>query len=250
MDLFDVVRACFRRWYVVLPLLLIAGWFSYHTYSSVKPVYYSSSVVGIAPPNSQIPYTEAGAAVSRNGLLDAGGPTLIMNMAIFGLRAPSVVSQVVAAGGKADYSVKMFPVPASSPPLPLLMIEATEANPIDAARTVQLVTGQADSALHAIQQQAGIREEMMVRGLVVSPPAPPGMGVPSRTRSTAAVSVAGVLLAVIVGVLADVLLSRPPARRRHSWQQQSSSALADEATSPSCESPTEHAATANISMGN
>ena len=51
MDLFDVVRSCFRRWYVVLPLLLIAAWFAHDIYTSVKPVYYSNAVVGLAAPN-------------------------------------------------------------------------------------------------------------------------------------------------------------------------------------------------------
>lgn len=49
MDLFDVIRSCARRWYVLIPLLLVVGWFSYDVYSSVKPVYYSSAVIGLAP---------------------------------------------------------------------------------------------------------------------------------------------------------------------------------------------------------
>ena len=54
MDLFDVVRSCIRRWYVVLPLLLIVAWYSHQIYASAKPVYYSSAVIGVAPPNTQV----------------------------------------------------------------------------------------------------------------------------------------------------------------------------------------------------
>ncbi len=50
MDLFDVARSCFRRWYVLLPLLAITAWYSYSTYSSVQPVYYANTIIGLAPP--------------------------------------------------------------------------------------------------------------------------------------------------------------------------------------------------------
>ena len=88
MDLFDVARSCFRRWYVFLPLLLIVGWFSYSVYSSVKPVYYSNAVIGIAPPSTRVDNVAPGVPLPRNGLLDIGGASLIANMTALGLREP------------------------------------------------------------------------------------------------------------------------------------------------------------------
>src|SRR5262249_5148276 len=102
VDLFDVAGSCFRRWYVMLPVLLITFWFSYTSYKSVQPVYYSNVVIGIAPPSTRVDSTAPGAEVRRNGLLDAGGAALVANMARIGLRDPAVVSQVVAAGGLPD----------------------------------------------------------------------------------------------------------------------------------------------------
>ena len=115
MDLFDVARSCFRRWYVFLPLLLIVAWFSHSVYSSVKPVYYSNAVIGLAPPSTRVDNVAPGVPLPRNGLLDIGGAPLIANMAAVGLREPSVVDRVVAAGGLPDYVSKMFPVPATMP---------------------------------------------------------------------------------------------------------------------------------------
>jgi hypothetical protein len=218
VDLFDVVRSCFRRWYVVLPLLLIALWFSHRVYNSAKPVYYSNAAVSVAPPNIQVPVGTPGAAVPRNGLEDVGGATLIPNLLVFGLSDPSVVAQVVAAGGQANYTVKMFPVPATSPELPLIMIEASEPDPIAASKTVALVVAQTDPALRTLQQQAGVPDDQMVKALVVSPPSAPAGGMPSRTKSTMTIAAAGAGIAILVGLVVDVLLMRWKAHRRNRRQ--------------------------------
>ena len=184
MDLFDVARSCFRRWYVVLPLLLVAGWFSHHVYTSTKPVYYSQAVFGVTPPSTRLDQTELGVPVPRNGLLDLGGASLITNLAVIGMRDPSVVAQVVAAGGEANYTARMFPVPGTMPELPLVMVEATEPDPVAASKTVELVLAQANPTLDGLQKQANVPVDQMVRSFVVSPPSAPVAGVPSRTKST------------------------------------------------------------------
>jgi hypothetical protein len=159
-----------------------------------------------------------GEEVPRNGLLDVGGATLVTNLAVIGLRDPSVQARVVAAGGKPDYWTRMFPVPASMPELPLIMIEATEPDPIAASKTVELVVAQADSTLRTLQQQASVPDDQMVKAFVVSPPSAPAAGMPSRTRSTIAVFVAGAGLAILAGLVVDVLLMRWKARRQKRQQ--------------------------------
>lgn len=213
MDLFDVVRSCFRRWYVMLPLLLATGWFAHNTYVSVKPIYYSSAVIGLAPANSQIQYAPAGGQVPRNGLLDAGGVSLMANMAVLRMRDPVVIGQVVAAGGRSDYGAKMFPGPASAPQLPLIMIEMGSPTPESTTKTLQLAASQADPVLRAIQQESGVPDELMVRAISVSPPSQPVVATPSRTKATITIVIAGVLLAVLVTVIIDVISQRWSARR-------------------------------------
>ena len=141
---------------MVLPLLLIAAWYSHHVYTSVKPVYYSQAVIGVSPPDKRIDQAAPGEGVPRNGLLDLGGASLITNMATLGLGDSSVRGQVAAAGGKPDYTVRMFPVPGTMPELPMIMIEATEPDAVSASKTVELVVAQAGSALRTLQQQANV----------------------------------------------------------------------------------------------
>jgi hypothetical protein len=218
VDLFDVARSCFRRWYVVLPLMLITTWFAYNAYTSVKPVYYSNAVIGLAPPSSRLDQSELGVPVPRNGLLDVGGAPLIAQMGAIGLSDPSVVQRVVAAGGQPNYISKLFPVPATSPPLPLIMIEATENQSADAIKTVEAVIAQADSTMRNLQAQAGVPDGQMVQTFMVSPPSQPAAGTPSRTRSTISIFLAGAGLSVLIGTVIDVvLMRRKPRAQKHRY---------------------------------
>jgi hypothetical protein len=224
VDLFDVVRSCFRRWYVLLPLLAITIWYSHQAYTAVKPVYYSQAVIGLAPPSFRLDQAAtAGQPVPRNGLLDVGGAPLLANMSALGLRQPAVVNRVVAAGGLPDYTAKLFPVSATSPPIPLVMIEETAPDPAPATKTLQLVTNEMTASLETIQQQARVPADMMVESFVVSPPSEPIAAMPTRTRSTMSIFVAGLGLSVLVTVLVDVLLVRRRNRIKAAPQEASSS---------------------------
>lgn len=216
MDLFDVARSCVRRWYVFLPLLLLAAWFSYGKYTAVQPVYYSQAVIGFAGPSARVEYAEAGVPVARNGLIDVGGASLLANMTALGLREPAVVDTVVAGGGLSDYSSKMFPTPTGVGTIPLVMVEETNPDPEATLRTLELVMSQSAETVKNLQRQAGVAQDQMATALVVMPPTTPSAAMPSRTRSTVATFVAGAGLTVLLTVLVDVLLTRLLARRRRS----------------------------------
>ncbi|WP_420749511.1 hypothetical protein [Rhodococcus sp. O3] len=214
MDLFDVARSCFRRWYVLLPLLAISVWYSYSVYSSVQPVYYANTVIGLAPPSVRQDSPSAGGEIRRNGLLDVGGASLVANLTALGLREPTVVDRVVAAGGSPDYTAKAFPTPPPNPQLPMVFVEQTSSDPAEVTKTLELVAAQAEVTLRTLQQQARVPEDQMVTPFVVTPPGTPVAAMPTRTRSTIAILAAGTGLSILVTVLADVLLTRLRSGRR------------------------------------
>ncbi|MFL6088065.1 MAG: hypothetical protein ACJ74F_33875 [Mycobacterium sp.] len=225
MDLFDVARSCLRRWYLLLPMLLVVGWYGYAAYNSVIPVYYANTVIGLAPPNSRVENVDAGVPLPRNGLLEAGGATLIANMTSIGLQQQSVVDKVVASGGLPDYYAKMLPVPPGIPQPPLIIVEITSAKREAVSRTLELVIAQAEDTLTSLQEQARVPQDQMVRTLLVSPPTTPAAAMPSRMKSTITIFVAGAGLAVLVTVLADVLLTHFISRVRRRRQAQSEVAV-------------------------
>lgn len=209
-----MARSCARRWYIFVPLLLVTAWFSHSTYTSVKPVYYSQAVIGLAPPSSKVENVPQGEPVSRNALLDIGGASLVANMAAMKLKESAVVDKVAAAGGLSDYVARMFPVPATSPPMPMILVESSNGDPAAVTRTLELVLGQADGALRDIQAPAQVPTNLMVAPFVVSPPSAPAAGMPSRMRSTVAIFIAGAGLSVLMTVVADLLLTSLKSRMR------------------------------------
>ena len=211
MDLFDVVRACFRRWYVFLPLVAIVAMYSHSVYNAVTPVYYSNAVIGLAPPSARVEYVEAGVPMSRNGLLDAGGAPLLANLTVFALREPAVVERVAAQGGLGYYGAKIFQV-SQTLELPLIMIEITAADPALVTKTLNLVLAEADGATRSMQQQARVPNDQMVFPFVASPPIPPMAAMPSRLQSTVSIAVAGAGLTILLSVLIDVILTRRRSR--------------------------------------
>jgi hypothetical protein len=251
VDLFDVVRSCLRRWYIVLPLLLFVAWYSHHVYTSAKPVYYSNALVGVSLSNTHIDVPPQGVAVPRNGLVDGGGgTTLLANMVALNLNSPSAAAQVISAGGEANYTSKMFPVPAGMQQLPMVMIEATEPDPAAASKTVALVVAQTAPTLLKLQQQASVPDDQMATSFVVSPPSVPAAGMPSRTKSTIAVFVAGAGLAILIGVVVDVLLMRwkPRRQKRHQKRVQTSDGADTGDGARNVDLQDEHAAADEVAM--
>jgi hypothetical protein len=214
--LFDVLKSCARRWYVLVPLVLITTFYSYSVYSSAKPVYYSQAIIGLAPPSSRFDSAPNGEPTPRNGLLDIGGAALIANMASLSLREPAVIDQVVAGGGRPDYIARMYPTPPNTPQLPMIMIEETAPDAESAAKTLELVLAQANAAVRNPQVQAQVPQDLLVDSFVVAPPTSPAGGTPSRIRSTLAIFIGGMGLSVLAAVVLDVVLTR---RRKTSAPQ-------------------------------
>ena len=153
-----------------------------------------------------------GSGLPRNGLMEAAGPSFIAQLVVLAMKDPGVVARVVADGGQPNYEVKMFPVLPNSPQLPLLMVEATEPDPASSQKTVQVVSQQVPVVLRQVQAQAGVPDELQVRGISPAPPSPPVAAAPSRTKSGVALILGGVLLSILAAVIVDTV--RTPIGKR------------------------------------
>jgi len=227
MDSFNLKRSCYRRWYVILPLLLITAWYSYHFYGKVQPVYSAKSVIGLAAPNFRVIQTDPGAEVHRNGLLDVGGEQMIAEQAVLALRGPSVVDRVVAAGGVPWYVSKTLSSNSYEGQLPLITINVTASKPATVTKTLEIVFAQSQVTLRTLQQQAQVPEDQMITPFLVSPPSAPTAAYTARVPSTTHRFIVGVGLSILLTVLVDVLLTR-----RKSRAQQRRQALVEASAGP------------------
>jgi hypothetical protein len=96
----------------------------------------------------------------------------------------------------------------------MIMLEVSNADPAAVSKTLEILVGQTEVTLRNLQQQAQVPDAQMVTSIVVSAPSAPVGAMPSRTRSTVAVFLAGAGLAVLMTVLLDALLTRHKAKRR------------------------------------
>ncbi len=226
MDSFNLKRSCVRRWYVIVPLLLMAAWYSQHFYGTVQPVYSAKTVIGLTPPSLEVSRYAPGTVIPRNGLLDVGGARLIANQVALGLREASVSDRVVAAGGAPWYVANLLRAEPNEQ-LPIIVIESTANKPTEVTTTLDLLVAQSAVTVRTLQQQAHIPEDQMVTPFVVSPPRTPSAGYPTRMRSASLRFLAGVGVSILLTVLVDVLLTR-----RKSRAQQRKQALVEAATGP------------------
>jgi hypothetical protein len=225
MDSFTLKQSCVRRWYVIVPLLLMTAWYSHHFYGTVQPVYSAKTLIGLTAPSFRAGQTAPGAEIPRNGLLDVGGAGLIANQVALRLRGPSVVDRVVAAGGVPWYVVSLLP--GTREQLPIIVIQGTASKPTQVTTTLEVLIAQSAVTLRTLQQQAQVQEDRMVTPFVVLPPSTPSAANPTRVRSTFERFLAGVGVSILLTVLVDVLLAR-----RKSRAQQRKQALVEAAAGP------------------
>ena len=98
------------------------------------------------------------------------------------------------------------------------MIEASSPDPALVAQTIELVSAQGEGTLIGLQERAGVPPEVMLHTYPLGSVGEPVPAMPSRTRSTVAVFVAGVGLAVLLTVLVDIYMVRRKARRSEARQ--------------------------------
>ena len=91
--------------------------------------------------------------------------------------------------------------------------KATNGDPDKVSKTLGLVLVKANVVLQSLQEHAQVPADQMVTPFEVAPPSTPSPGMPSRTRSTAAIFLAGVGLSILLTVVLDVLLARFRVRR-------------------------------------
>jgi hypothetical protein len=92
--------------------------------------------------------------------------------------------------------------------LPLIMIDTIQDDPQVAIKTVQAAVDQAEPILRNLQQTAGVADNLMAHALITGAPTVSGGVTESRIKTTVIISVLGVLISLLIGVVVDVILSR------------------------------------------
>lgn len=205
MDLLGVLRACVRRWYVFLPIVLLTAWLGRDQYQQAQPEYTSTATVVIAP-STELVYnrgrqTDTGLVVTSpfNG---SEGPRVLAGLLARALNTATVREQLLPAGGAAVTATRDVQEDSTVVTLQVVAGSAqADAVALDAVRQG------ADGVLAQIQYDAGAPEGQLYSAVSGGPVDPPLVAYPDRVRGVVAIGLAGVLVAVVLSVVAQSLMA-------------------------------------------
>ena len=201
MDLFSILGACLRRWYVVLPIFAITAVLAFQSYFAVQESFtgsVSQVVLGpIKPATDQEPAVDDGG----NPYSGQGGARFASAVLTRNINSTTFMDRMGLEPGSG------FAIEATnSANQPILLIEATAPTPDEVFVVLKNATKQAAKVLDEVQAAAGADKNSRYR---LAPAVPPGSVedvTPSRLRSAGAIFVVGIGLAAAVANAVDLIL--------------------------------------------
>jgi capsular polysaccharide biosynthesis protein len=208
VDLWKMVRILMRRWYVAVPLVLLALVGGLWVREGVQPGYTVTANVLVLPPSAgTVSTTEGVQVVPVNPLLGFSGSTQIAARALAILaQSTDFRARVDAGGGVASYSV------ATTEGNPILAIQVESKDEVLALQVASQVIDELGEELD--RQQPSARPEQRLSLQTLAAPTVAAVD-DSRLRASVVAAAIGTVLALALTVLLDGLLSRN-ARHRSS----------------------------------
>lgn len=213
MDLFGIVGTTLRRWYVFLPIMLVATLFAVQSYQAVEPRYSGSVSVVVLPslpPGMTEEEAEAAAAAAES---DAPNPYGGSGGTRF---AAAVLSRNINGAAFAnrldlpDDANISFSASASQQQ-PMIRFDAEASNPEAVVAALDAISTEANVVLNEFQAEAGAPQATRYR---VAPAVPVGDiedVTPSRMRNAGAILVMGLVAGAVAATVVDSAIAR---RRR------------------------------------
>ena len=152
MDLWDLTRLLFRRWYVAVPMILLTIGAGAFTVIRVEPDYIATAHIQLLPPATvlQAPINTAKTPTStpRNPWLDLGLGAIGTATSVT-LQDKAVIKQMEAADLSDTFTITM------EDQIPLMTIEAVGGSPAQARQTVEYLTKAFDRNIATLQNSYG-----------------------------------------------------------------------------------------------
>lgn len=199
MNVVDTLRALVRRWYIVVPGIVVAGVLAAFVFAQGKTEYERSASMLLIPAETSIPK-------DANPFLYISGLGQTADVLVRAVGAPAVVDDIVDEHPDVEVVVERDPTTAS----PLLVIKVTSTVDAEAALVLDTMIEDTHEILATLQDDESIRESNQVTAipLTVDP-----KGTASQKSRIIAAGGVGVVL-VAVTILVAALVEAVAGRRR------------------------------------
>jgi hypothetical protein len=210
MDSLDIARACVRRWYVFVPILVLAVGGGYTLASSRPASYQAAGTVTLyyAKP-AALPVAPGAVPIdprAQNPLWATGGVGLLITSIVADMQSREVELLVAHQGYTSTFSVTEDRNNNN-----LIDVAVTGSDPRDVFATAAATVALTDQRLVTLQARAKAPPDSQYRTFVVSPPTVVTEKLPSKVKLIGAVTGLGVLLGAAISLMLEGAANR---RRR------------------------------------
>ncbi|MBG6056127.1 capsular polysaccharide biosynthesis protein [Salinibacterium sp. CAN_S4] len=222
MNLADTLRGLVRRWYIVIPGLLIAAVLAVVAFTSIKPDFERTATQLLLPGQGTIPEG------ATNPYLFLGGLTQSADVLVRSLNADEAAGEVVDKYPGAEIAASKDPSTSG----PIILITVTAKSDADAEGALTDILSRSAGILERLQSDQNVR--VVDRITISTLTQDQSSTLQQRNRLVATVGVgAGIaVLTILLASLLDGLSRRSPARERKSTRSDADGEAEDEPEEP------------------
>lgn len=192
MNFVDTLRGLWRRWYIVLPGVLIAAALAFGTWSAIPPGYERSSTQLLIPGEASMPE-------GANPYLFLGGLAPAADVLVRAVGAENVVNDVTAQQSGVQIEITRDTSTAG----PVIVIVVTAATDAAAEEVLGLLVDRTESVLTELQETENIAVQNRVSVLPITIDSQSILQQRTRYIASGAVGLAGLALTLIIAGLVD-----------------------------------------------
>jgi hypothetical protein len=198
-------RRVLRRWYVLVAGLILTGFLVSFVGSHISPTYTRGATQILVPGTKSYP-------TGDNPYLYTGNLTQAASVLVDALSAGKVDSPITSAYPGSTISVTTD----ASTSGPMVSIQVTAKSNADAAAVLDKIVGQIDPVLSALQQEAAVPKEALIKSIAVTADTSSQESQKSRMEGMAGAGIAGLVISILLAAGVDALVMALVGARRAS----------------------------------
>ncbi|MBN1173360.1 MAG: hypothetical protein JXA67_14395, partial [Micromonosporaceae bacterium] len=227
MDFWDLAKLLIRRWFIVVPLLLLTGGLSALAVSEIKPDYIVTAYVQLVPPTVTKIDLDGPSAEQRNPWFGLGTESLA-NAAIVAVSDQDGADGISEATASGSFSLTL------SDRSPLITIEVVNTSRERAEQMVAQLVEQLVQSVRSLQTAHGVARPDLVTAERLDRGTNVAESLSNVKRALIAIIAVGLLLTMAVTIGIDAWL-----RRRHRRRRAAGTSMTSAETAPPVETTAE-----------
>jgi capsular polysaccharide biosynthesis protein len=200
MDLGDILRTIARRWYIMVPIVLVTVALTAAAYLEIPMKYQSTSQISLLSP--QQPASGQFRGQSNPFLIFDSSLTSTADLLARNLTSDASVKELQSEGVTEQYTAKLADF-AQGPFVALTVTGTDKAHVLESTETL---TRFAQTRLQQIQEQNGVPANNMIITTVLIPPQPPQPQLKNKLQNVLALFAAGMVSAFMATFVTEGLV--------------------------------------------